>query len=139
MSQAIDRREFLTMTSAALIPTSGQMQQFTAPPEFETELPIPSVLAPVKSDATTDYYEIIQRETWTEIIPGMQTNIRSYNGTFPGPTLKARRGRRTVATHTNHLTIPTVVHLHGGVTKPDSDGFPTDTTPPRGSRRYEYD
>ena len=138
MTQPMNRREFLAMASAALIPASGQTLQFTAPPEFETELPIPPVLAPRKSDGTTDYYEIIQRETWTEIIPGMRTKIRSYNGTFPGPTIKARRGRHTVATHTNQLTIPTVVHLHGGVTKPDSDGFPTDTIPPGESRRYEY-
>src|SRR5215813_12181131 len=138
MTQPMNRREFLAMASAALIPASGQTLQFTAPPEFETELPIPPVLAPRKSDGTTDYYEIIQRETWTEIIPGLRTKIRSYNGTFPGPTLRARRGRRTVVTHTNHLTAPTVVHLHGGVTKPDSDGFPTDTIPPGESRRYEY-
>src|SRR5499433_488272 len=138
MTQPMNRREFLAMASAALIPAYGQTLQFTAPPEFETDLPILPVLAPRKSDGTTDYYEIIQRETWTEIIPGMRTKIRSYNGTFPGPTIKARHGRRTVATHTNQLTIPTVVHLHGGVTKPDSDGFPTDTIPPGESRRYEY-
>src|SRR5215467_14447633 len=105
MTQLMDRREFLAMASAALIPASSHVQQFTVPPQFETELPIPPVLAPVKSDGTTDYYEIIQRETWTEIIAGMRTKTRSYNGTFPGPTLKARRGRRTVATHTNHLTV----------------------------------
>src|SRR5262245_5213 len=138
MTQRMDRREFISMASAALIPASAQMHQFTVPPEFETELPIPPVLLPVKSDSTTDYYEIIQRETWTEIMPGMRTKIRSYNGTYPGPTIKARRGRRTVATHTNDLTVPTVVHLHGGVTKPDSDGFPTDIIPPRESHRYEY-
>src|SRR5262249_25971485 len=107
MTQPMNRREFLAMASAALIPASGQMQHLTAPPEFETELPIPQVLAPQKSDGTTDYYEIIQRETRTEIIPGTRTTIRSYNGTFPGPTIKARHGRRTVATHTNQLTIPT--------------------------------
>src|SRR5215510_3158106 len=134
MTQPMNRREFLAMASAALMPASGQTLQFTAPPEFETKLPIPPVLSPRKSDGTTDYYEIIQRETWTEIIPGMRTKIRSYNGTFPGPTIKARRGRHTVATHTNQLTIPTVAHLHGGVTKPDSGGAASGTGRPGDSR-----
>src|SRR5262245_55063632 len=106
MTQLMDRREFLATASAALISASSHVQQFTVPPEFETDLPILPVLAPKKSDGTTDYYEIIQRETWTEIIPGMRTKTLSYNGAFPGPTLKARRGRRTVATHTNDLTVP---------------------------------
>jgi spore coat protein A, manganese oxidase len=32
----------------------------------------------------------------------------------------------------------TVVHLHGGVTPPDSDGFPTDLIPPGSAREYVY-
>src|SRR5262245_6651169 len=103
MTQRMDRREFIVMASAALIPASAQMHQFAVPSQFETELPIPPVLLPVKSDSTIDYYEITQREGWTEIIPGMRTKIRSYNETYPGPTIKARRGRPTVVTHTNHL------------------------------------
>ena len=138
MTQQMNRREFLAVGSAALLAASEHKHQMTGPPEFETELPIPPVLTPVKSDSTTDYYDITQRQTWAEIIPGMRTQIRSYNGTFPGPTIKARRGRRTLVAHTNHLTVPTVVHLHGGVTKPDSDGFPTDTIAPGESRGYEY-
>jgi len=138
MTQQMNRREFLAVGSAAVIAASEHVRQLTAPSEFETELPIPPVLAPVKSDSTTDYYEMSQRETWSEIIPRTRTQIRGYNGIFPGPTIKARRGRRTVVEHTNNLTGPTVVHLHGGVTKPDSDGFPTDTIAPGESRRYEY-
>jgi FtsP/CotA-like multicopper oxidase with cupredoxin domain len=42
-------------------------------------------------------------------------------------------------TYTNGLDVPSVAHLHGGVTRPDSDGFPTDTVAPGGSRRCQYD
>src|SRR5262245_51827132 len=138
VTQPLNRREFLAAGSLAVIAASQHMHQLTAPTDFETELPIPPVLTPVKSDSTTDYYEMTQRQTWAEIIPRTRTQVRCYNGTFPGPTIKARRGRRTVVTHTNQLSIPTVAHLHGGVTKPDSDGFPTDTVAPGESRRYEY-
>src|SRR5262249_48984020 len=138
MAQQMNRREFLAVGSPAVRAASEHLHQVTATPEFETELPIPPVLAPVKSDSTTDYYEMTQRQTSLEIIPRTRTQVRCYNGTFPGPTIKARRGRRTMVTHMNDLSIPTVVHLHGGVTNRAPAGFPTDTIAPGKSRRYEY-
>jgi spore coat protein A len=69
----------------------------------------------------------------------MRTPIWGYDGIFPGPTIEARRGRAVVVTHTNRLGIPTVAHLHGGVTRPQSDGFPADTVAPGGTHTHEYD
>lgn len=93
----------------------------------------------MRSDRTADYYEIDQREAVVEMISGMRTRIWGYNGIFPGPTIEARRGRSVVVTHTNRLDRPTVVHLHGGVTRPESDGFPTDTLAPGETREFRYD
>lgn len=105
---------------------------------FSVALPIPPVLQPTHSDGTRDFYEIVQREAWAEILPGVRTRIWGYNGATPGPTIRARRGRTTVVSHTNRLDVPTVTHLHGGITRPESDGFPTDTVAPGETRRYEY-
>jgi FtsP/CotA-like multicopper oxidase with cupredoxin domain len=105
---------------------------------FDVPLPVPPVLTPARTDGQTDYYDIAQRETRVEIVPGRQTTIWGYNGLFPGPTIKARRGRAVAIRHTNQLSTPTVVHLHGGVTSPDSDGFPTDCVMPGQSRTYRY-
>jgi spore coat protein A len=66
----------------------------------------------------------------TEILPGYKTTIWGYEGIFPGPTIEARRGRETVITHRNELPVPVAVHLHGGVTPPESDGYPTDVILP---------
>ena len=107
-------------------------------PRFRGPLPVPPVLIPVRSDATGDYYELAQREGAIEIFPGIQTRVWGYNGAFPGPTIRARRGKPVFVTHTNRLSVPTVVHLHGGVTRPESDGFPTDTIAPGDTRCYEY-
>jgi FtsP/CotA-like multicopper oxidase with cupredoxin domain len=138
----LDRRQFLGWGSAALLhkATQAVAHQHTGAKtsEFRIPLPIPSVLDPVRTDATTDYYEVVQREAWVEIIPGAPTRIWGYNGSFPGPTIRARRGRTTVVTHTNNLSAPSVVHLHGGVTRPEFDGFPTDAIAPGETRRYEY-
>ena len=102
------------------------------PRRFDRPLPVPRVLAPASTDATTDYYDIAQREAQVEILPGIQTTIWGYEGTFPGPTLVSRSGRRTVVRHHNQLPVPVVVHLHGGHTPAEHDGYPTDLLLPQG-------
>ncbi|MDT3397489.1 multicopper oxidase domain-containing protein, partial [Streptomyces sp. B1866] len=96
-----------------------------APRPYEVPLPMPPVLKPVRTDATTDYYEITQRAADVRILPGRTTPAWTYEGTFPGPTLVSRSGRRTVVRHRNDLPHPVVVHLHGGHTPHGSDGYPT--------------
>ena len=75
------------------------------------------------------------------------TRLWGYAGQFPGPTLQVRRGQRIFVRWSNELATPdylipqafdthlhgahqgepptkTVVHLHGAVVRPDSDGRP---------------
>ena len=104
------------------------------PEPFTVPLPIPPVLEPARSDATSDYYEITQKVGRAEILPGLMTEVWGYDGIFPGPTMESRRGRRTVVWHRNELPVPTVVHLHGGRTPPEHDGYPTDAVTPVGGR-----
>ncbi|MER7756478.1 multicopper oxidase domain-containing protein [Kitasatospora sp. NPDC097643] len=103
------------------------------PEPFQVPLPVPSVLQPVRSDGTTDYYEITQRVAKLEILPGVKTEAWTYGGTFPGPTVVTRSGRAVVIKHRNELPVPSVVHLHGGHTPADSDGYPVDLLLPVGS------
>jgi spore coat protein A len=143
-SRMIDRRQFLfTSGSAVLLGLAGGARpraESRAPLEqFRRRLTIPPVLSPARSDSAADYYEIVQREATAEIVSGMRTRIWGYNGIFPGPTIEARPGRTIVVTHTNRLDRPTVVHLHGGITRPESDGFPTDTLAPGETRAFRYD
>ena len=93
---------------------------------FSVPLPIPPVLAPTRTDADTDYYELVQQEATAEILPGLSTAIWGYNGIFPGPTIEAKSGRQAVIRQTNALAVPVVTHLHGAVTAPESDGYPMD-------------
>lgn len=109
------------LTSAARLP-----EPFTLP------LVVPEALAPVRRDATTDYYRVVQRRANASILPGYSTPIWGYNGVFPGPMLVSSRERRTVVTHRNELPVPVVVHLHGGHVPSESDGYPTDLLLPVG-------
>ncbi|UYM07598.1 multicopper oxidase family protein [Solicola gregarius] len=92
----------------------------------------------MRSDRTTDYFEIVQRETEQEIVPGARTTVWGYNGTFPGPTIESRSGRRTVVRHRNDLPVPTVVHLHGARTPPENDGYPIDLVLPKGGDHGDH-
>lgn len=153
MSRQISRRGFLALTalaaggltvagvgglSAAGLLISGQpgallASQRPLPPRYRVALPIPPVLAPVRTTTDTDYYEITQQVADLHIFPGIPTPAWTYQGTFPGPTLISRSGRRTVVRHTNRLPHPVVVHLHGGHTPHESDGYPGDLILPAGS------
>jgi spore coat protein A, manganese oxidase len=121
--------------------SAGRLLKSQAPlPEpFGVPLPVPPVLRPVRSDGTGDHYEITQKAAQVEILPGMRTEVWGYNGIFPGPTIESRRGRRTVVTHHNKLPVPVVVHLHGGKTPPEHDGYPTDMITPVGGWTAGHD
>jgi len=102
------------------------------PKAFEAALPILPVQKASGSDATSDCYEMAVRPASASILPGLITAIWGYNGTFPGPVIEARRGRKVSLRLKNELPVPIVNHLHGGRTPPESDGYPTDLVMPKG-------
>ena len=138
------RREFLTMAGGSMavhaLGAAGESESSRdqAKRRFQRVLQVPELLRPARVDATTDFYEIVQREALVELLPGKKTPIWGYQGMFPGPTIKVRQGRQVQVRHSNRLGIPTVVHLHGGRTPPDSDGFPTDYVMPGTDKTYSY-
>ncbi len=105
---------------------------------FTRPLAIPPVSTPASSDKFQDYYEITMSEARAEIIPGTLTTIWGYNGLYPGPTIKAKRGRKVIIRQINNLPEDMSIHLHGGHTPPGSDGHPYDLIPPGGSKFYDY-
>src|ERR1700675_3162037 len=119
MAGRINRRDALKLAlaggAATMLQACGSRPShegnFETVPRFEVALPIPPVLEPTRSDEHGDYYEIEARESSALILPGKQTTIQGYNGIFPGPTIKAMRGRPTRVRFTNKLQTPVVTHL----------------------------
>lgn len=109
----------------------------TAAP-FSVRMPVPPVARPVSATATTDIYRFDIKPANVEIIPGLRTDVLTFGGRFPGPTIRARTGRRVAVTFDNKLGEAANVHLHGGHTTPDNDGHPMDVIGPGRSRGYEY-
>lgn len=96
------------------------------PEAFAIDLPIPPVLKPVRSDASSDYFELTAQPATAHMLPGLSTEIWGYGGIFPGPTIEVRAGRAASVRVRNRLPVPIVNHLHGGKVPSASDGYPTD-------------
>jgi spore coat protein A, manganese oxidase len=105
---------------------------------FQTDLQVPPTLVPVSSSLTEDRFELTIREGRAEIIPGELTPVYGYDGIYPGPTIRARKGRTTVVRVTNGLTFNQNVHLHGGLVPAASDGHPMQLIAPGGAFTYTY-
>jgi spore coat protein A, manganese oxidase len=102
-----------------LLPSKVQL-----PKPFGVLLPIPAVAKPVRTDDTTDYYEIAQKVGRAKILPGLETEVWGYDAIFPGPTIEARSGRRVIIRQINQLPVPVSTHLHGGRTPPRATATP---------------
>ena len=94
------------------------------PAKFRAALPLLPVLKAVRDDGMSRYFDLRVKESTINILEGMKTTIWGYDGPFPGPTIEARAGMRTVLTLHNDLPVPIVNHLHGGHTPAESDGYP---------------
>ncbi|HEY9780369.1 MAG TPA: multicopper oxidase domain-containing protein [Leptolyngbyaceae cyanobacterium] len=145
----ITRREALKLGALAggslLLPITFQRRSHAGtagspqPTPFQIQLPIPPVLSPVRSDATTDYYEITMKKAQVNILPGLTTEIWGYNGIAPGPTIKQQMGRQSVVRFINNsVGVPTSVHLHGMAALPQYDGYAEDLTAPGYYKDYVY-
>ncbi|MFF3646600.1 multicopper oxidase family protein [Streptomyces sp. NPDC002564] len=117
----------------------AKASQPAATPElFATPMPKMPVLRPTFRTATADHYDVTMRPVRKEILPGVQTDLLTYNGNFPGATIKARSGRTVVVRQRNELNVATSVHLHGASVTQANDGDPMDTLAPGGERLYTY-
>jgi FtsP/CotA-like multicopper oxidase with cupredoxin domain len=130
----LGRRAFLGLIGggalAVLVPSwlrprglpalTGSGSRALAATPFTRRLPIPRVLD--GSDL-----RIPIREAEVRILPGQKTRMWTYDGTFPGPTIRRRAGQRTEVTFLHQLPRSAgelTVHLHGGHSQSRFDGQP---------------
>ncbi len=58
-------------------------------------------------------FTITAEDVLLEIAPGIYFNAWTYNGTIPGPTLRATEGDRVRVTFINNGSHPHTIHFHG--------------------------
>src|SRR5712692_5059718 len=107
----VSRRRFLAGTGVAAA-------CFGLPPRLQAE-------------TAPDGFRVIRaRPLHSGSEPQSPTFISTYDGTIPGPTLRAKRGEELRVRLINELAEPTTVHWHG-VRLPNAvDGIPQLTQPP---------
>ena len=127
--------------------------------KFVDPLPLLSVLKPVEQIQGKPFYKIamtqFQQQLHRDLPP---TTVWGFHGTYPGPTIEARRDQSIVVQWINNLptkhllpidhtlcrtdpSIPdvrTVTHMHGAHVSSESDGGPLDWFTPGQSRTYNY-
>src|SRR5262245_49200315 len=57
-----------------------------------------------------------------EFSPGVPAEVWTYNGSIPGPLLRAAVGDRLIVHFTNNLPESTTIHWHGVKVPPGMDG-----------------
>lgn len=111
------------------LPAAAAYEPFVSP------LTIPPVIT---SDTT-----ITMQEAEVQILPGAKTKMWTYNGIFPGPTLRRASGSPMNITFVNNLPLDAgaaTVHHHGSHSRSSEDGQPNDQLITNGlSRTYSYD
>ena len=61
----------------------------------------------------TQEFTITAEDTTIEIAPGVRVEAWTYNGTIPGPTLRATEGDRVIINFINNGKLPHTMHFHG--------------------------
>ncbi|CAL9664155.1 Multicopper oxidase mco [Actinosynnema sp. ALI-1.44] len=119
------RRGFLgLMALAALAGCGTGAAGNTGRLTFTNPLRIPPVLDPRPGADGVKRYPLALRPGETEFLPGKPARTWGINGTYLGPTLRARRGDRVAMAVTNLLPEASTLHWHGMRLPAAMDGGP---------------
>ena len=162
MPMAMPVRTSAAMLAAPKVPLINP----TSLARFVDALPVPSVARaasqrkhPAYPGRTLPCYRIEMRECKLHLHRDIPvTSLWGYDGTFPGPTIQARRGEPLLVEWVNALPsrhflpidhtihgaergkpdVRAVTHVHGARAPASSDGFPEDWYTPGHSALYHY-
>ena len=121
--------------ATGVVATAGAASARAAKP-FTQPLPIPQVLRDADITLTAKVADV-------PILPGAPTRMWTFNGTFPGPTIRRPAGKRTRVTVRHELPVEAgalTIHHHGSHSASVHDGLPeNELIEPRDSRTYVYE
>ncbi|MCV0392805.1 MAG: multicopper oxidase domain-containing protein [Nitrosopumilus sp.] len=83
----------------------------------------------------TRTFTVVAEDTTLEISPGIRVEAWTYNGTIPGPTLRATEGDRVIVNFINNGKLPHTMHFHGDHNE-KNDGVFQEVLP---GESYTYD
>jgi FtsP/CotA-like multicopper oxidase with cupredoxin domain len=106
--------------------------------DFATRMAIPP-LAPSTTDADgTRTFDLGVQEGETRFLDGPATKTWGVNGSFLGPTIRAKNGEKVAFTVRNRVSEATSLHWHGMHVPADMDGGPHQTVEPGATWRPQW-
>jgi FtsP/CotA-like multicopper oxidase with cupredoxin domain len=73
------------------------------------------------------------------IYPQNKTEMFTFSGELPSPTIRIQKGDKFSLTLKNDLEKPTIIHWHGLIVPEDMDGHPKDVISNQETYEYSYD
>lgn len=148
------------------IQASGEILDPATLTPFADPLPIPKRAEsvgtrqdPENTERMVPFFKMAMRATNIQVHRDLpSTTMWGFNGSFPGPTFEARSSEPLLVEWANELPerhflpidfnlhgagrdvpkVRSVIHLHGGRTPPQCDGYPEDWYTPGKSATYRY-
>ncbi|GAA4696527.1 multicopper oxidase family protein [Phytohabitans rumicis] len=135
------RSRWAAAGSALLLITVGNFVLSSAARAAVVPYSVPLRIPPVLQGAEVT---LQMREADVQIMPtGPPTRMWTYNGIYPGPTIRRPSGQTSRISFRNDLPVTfdrATIHHHGSHSRPSEDGQPNDFLIPRGSvRTYTYE
>src|SRR5262245_48747679 len=102
---------------------AGQEPVSFAPPDWNADVRLASP-ADVNPDPHIVEINLTARIAEVELAPGRRVQAWTYEGSLPGPLIRATVGDRVIVHFRNQLPEPTTVHWHGVRVPIGMDGVP---------------
>jgi len=126
---------------AHMPPTKGsELYQYTYPGRRHFDAsqvynPVPPPPGPAPN-GVREYTLTIREDVEHEVAPGIKLPAWTFNGTVPGPVLRATEGDLLRITVINHGSLPHTIHFHGSHPAKMDGVF--ELIPPGGQFTYEF-
>jgi len=125
----MNRRHFIQYSSIAALSLVGCQAQASVTPLTKKSLPIPPLrTAEVRNGV--DHYDLTIHEAQHTFFDGIATRTYAIDGTFLGPTILLKQGRKVSINYTNRLKEVTTIHGHGMHVPARMDGTAHQTIAP---------
>jgi FtsP/CotA-like multicopper oxidase with cupredoxin domain len=137
------RRSLPVVLAGLLSASSGSFAlaaETVQPPGWDAAMTLAAV-ADLNPDPHVVEIDLVAREAEVEIGPGERIRAWTYNGSLPGPLIRAHVGDRLIVHFSNRLEVNTTVHWHGLRVPNAMDGVPEHTQPAvaiGGSFTYDF-
>ncbi|MGW8169483.1 MAG: multicopper oxidase family protein [Sulfurovaceae bacterium] len=80
----------------------------------------------------------IAQKSQVNIFPEKQTDVLTFQGDLPNPTIRINKGDVFDLDFTNKLPDQTIIHWHGVIVPADMDGHPKDAIDTDHTKHYHY-